>query len=289
LRTTLLFVIAAVALLNACNFFDTTAIKNKADNERKLKELQWALLIPPSSPSAVPTAAPPAPEPATATPEGGQPATVGAEPGAAPSTTEPPATSAATPAAVPAEPAPTETAGNSSEAVPGAPVDGTSGVAAVEHDPAKAVPTTVAVIAVVDTFTLVPASEDEDPIERARKLDLAQRRERVVRQELQNVLVANSMITVVQPNETQIAAARAEIGTTNSAALSNTMLPGLAETLGVQHVVTALCDLDGGEVNVVAQLAPDGTIVFQDTLIDWDVVLAVAKEAEAEAKAAAAK
>lgn len=148
-------------------------------------------------------------------------------------------------------------------------------------------PTTVAVIAVVDTFTETQATEGEDPAERAKKMDLAQRRERVVRQELQNVLVANNMITVVQPNEAQIAAARAEIGTTNSGALSNTMLPNLAETLGVKHVVTALIDLDGGEVNVVAQHAPDGTIVFQDTLINWDVVLAVAKEAAAEAAKAA--
>ena len=273
MRNLLILAVAAVALISACDLFDTTVAINQADNERKLKELQWALLIPSVSPPATPVSAQPPDthtesEVASNTP-GDEPAITGHED-----------ETHGTPSH---EPAPVAAAPQHEAAADG---HGDTAVMPVEHDPSKAVPTTVAVMAVVDSFTLLPAGEDEDPTERAKKLDLAQRRERVVRQQLQNVLVANSMITVVQPNESQIAAARAEIAATNSAALSNTMLPGLAETLGVQHVVTALCDLEGEEVNVVAQHAPDGTIVFQDTMIGWEVVLAVAKGAATEEEAA---
>jgi hypothetical protein len=296
MRNLLLLLVAAFALC-ACDYFDTATVKNKADNERKLKELQWALLVPSASPPAVPTAALSEPVPASAetTPAHSEDTPGGETPPSTEGETAPPGEPATPPAPPPAAPAPEQagtaashagTTGSGQESSAEHPA-GTE--VPIEHDPAKAQPTTVAVLAVVDSVSLLPAGEDEDPAERAKKLDLSQRRERVVRQELQNVLVSNSLITVVQPNEAQIAQARAEISATNSAALSNTMLPGLAETLGVQHVVTALVDLDGGEVNVVAQHAPDGTIVFQDTLIEWDVVLAVAKEAAAKAGEAPVK
>ena len=279
----IILTLICVTLVSACDYFDTTAIKNSADNERKLKDLQWALLIPADIPHTDAAAGHAGAE--------GQQVEAAHTPGTTPAT-ENTGHEAEQPTSTGSEA--TGTAGDHPLTLPQADTEhadtaaGHDGsTAPPERDESKAVPTTLAVLAVVDNFTLLPVSEDTDPAEQATKIDLAQRRERVVRQELQNVLVSNTMITVVQPNSEQITQAREEISSTNSAAISNSMLPGLAETLGVQHVVTALIDLEGHEVNVVAQHAPDGAIVFQDTLIDWEPVMEVAKGGSTDAEAGA--
>lgn len=141
-----------------------------------------------------------------------------------------------------------------------------------EEDKPAARPTTAAVLAVVDSFYLLEANEDTDLAEFAALSELADRRERVVRQELQKVLVNNTLISVMQPNEEQISAARAEVLAKNSAALSSTHVEELSTNLRVKHVVSALIDVDGTEVNVVAQTVPEGTIVFQETFYSWDIL-----------------
>ena len=132
--------------------------------------------------------------------------------------------------------------------------------------------TVVSVVAVVDTAAMVPAAKDAKPsADAATKEEAALRRERDVRQELNNVLVANTLMDVVQPDQSQIDKARQEIIATNSVPLSAALAAEIGTALKAQYLVCAMIDDDGKQVNVEAQQAVDGKVVFQDTLLNWSI------------------
>jgi len=144
--------------------------------------------------------------------------------------------------------------------------------------------TVVAVVAVVDTAAMVPVAKDAKPSEEAAaKEQAALGRERDVRQELNNVLVANKLMDVVQPDQAQIDKGRQEIIATNSTPLSAALASELGTALKAQYLVCAMIDEDGKQVDVEAQQTADGKVVFQDTLLNWSILKPAAVE-EAPAK-----
>jgi len=134
----------------------------------------------------------------------------------------------------------------------------------------------VAVVSVVDTTSIATTEEEPDP----ELLAAALRRERVVRQAVNNALVENKLINVVQPDETNTTKARDEIIAKNSAALSAPLTAEIGEEIGAAVIVCALIDNQGAEVNIVAQLATNGKLIYQDTIKDWEIV--TAEEADEE-------
>jgi hypothetical protein len=139
--------------------------------------------------------------------------------------------------------------------------------------------TVVSVVAVLDSAAMVPASKDTKPsADAAAKEEAALRRERDVRQELNNVLVANKLMNVIQPDQVQIDKARQEIIATNSAPLSAALAAEIGTALKAQYLVCALIDDDGKQVSVEAQQAADGKVVFQDTLLNWSICNPLAAE-----------
>lgn len=134
--------------------------------------------------------------------------------------------------------------------------------------------TVVAVVAVVDTAAMAALPEDgKVDEEAAANVAAAQSRERTVRQELNNVLVANTLIDVVQPEQPQIDAARHELIATNSAALSAPLALSTGTALNAVYLVCAIVDAEGAKVNLAAQQAEDGKVVYQGTLEDWSILL----------------
>lgn len=136
----------------------------------------------------------------------------------------------------------------------------------------------VAVVAVVDSGALVEdagqaAGGDTDN-------SAALRRERVVRHELNNSLVRNSLIDVVQPDQAVIELARSGIITANSAALSESLVGQIGELLNADAVVCAIVDLEGKEVSVAVQDINDGRLIYHETIADWQSTTAEAGEAE---------
>ena len=150
----------------------------------------------------------------------------------------------------------------------------------IEKSMGRSDTTQAAVLAIVDTSTIPTAGATEAEAEGASVAE-ALRRERIVRQELSNRLVSNRLIEVVQPTQTLIDQARAEITASNSAALSLETVKQSKDSLKTEYIVNALIDRDGAEVNVVAQRTTDGVVIFQETLLDWEVVTGPATE-EAE-------
>jgi hypothetical protein len=139
--------------------------------------------------------------------------------------------------------------------------------------------TVVSVVAVLDTAAMAPPSKDAKPsADAAAKAEAALRRERDVRQELNNVLVANTLMNVVQPDQAQIDKARQEIIATNSAPLSAALAGEIGAALKAQYLVCAMIDDDGKQVSVEAQQAADGKVVFQDTLLSWSICAPPAAE-----------
>jgi hypothetical protein len=135
----------------------------------------------------------------------------------------------------------------------------------------------VAVLAVVDSTALQAAAEEDE--EQAVAAVDALRRERIVRQAINSALVANALIDVVQPDQESTETARAEIIAKNSAALSTALAAQIGEQLGAAILVCAMIDRLGAEVNIVAQNAHDGKLVYQDTIKDWNVTAGSAEEA----------
>lgn len=139
--------------------------------------------------------------------------------------------------------------------------------------------TVVSVVAVIDTAAMAAPSKDAKPDPAAAdKAAAALRRERDVRQELNNVLVANKLMNVVQPDQAQIDKARQEISATNSAPLSAALAAEIGTALKAKYLVCAMIDDDGQQINVEAQQASDGKVVFQDTLLGWSIVQPPAEE-----------
>lgn len=134
-------------------------------------------------------------------------------------------------------------------------------------------PTTVAVVCVVDSYAMRTAEVEEEA-----QLE-AQARERLARQEVQACLVVNTLIDVVQPDEQAAAQARAEVVANNSAALSAATADQIGRALGVEFLISMLIDQEGAQVNIVAQRVADGKLVFQETLLDWPVLVGEAGEA----------
>lgn len=135
----------------------------------------------------------------------------------------------------------------------------------------------VAVLSVVDSSALASAESagSDQPLDSD-----ALRRERLVQQALSGALVTNSLIEVVQPDQASIDLARAEIIAINSAALSPPTAGQIGEQLGADVLVCALIDRQGAEVNIIAQRASDGKLLYQDTIKDWDVLAAPAETSE---------
>ncbi|MBN2083005.1 hypothetical protein JW859_12470 [bacterium] len=131
-------------------------------------------------------------------------------------------------------------------------------------------PNSVAVVSVVDTTSIPTGEEEPDP----ELLATALRRERVVRQAINNALVENKLINVVQPDEANTELARAEIIAKNSAALSTPLAAEIGQGIGAAVIVCALIDKQGAEVNIVAQLTVNGKLIYQDTIKDWEIVTA---------------
>ena len=144
--------------------------------------------------------------------------------------------------------------------------------------------TTASVLAVVDSSIMGQAAPDAKDEEAKAKYDEAQRRERVVRQELNNVLVNNTLIDVVQPGQAEIDKARAEIAANNSSALSIALALELGTALKADYLICALIDEDGKMVNIDAQQTADGKLAFQDTIENWPALIAPAAEEAAPAK-----
>jgi hypothetical protein len=139
---------------------------------------------------------------------------------------------------------------------------------------------TVAVVAVVDSYFLadVGAEEEAGTGDDAAAL----RRERLVRQELNNRLVQNSLIEVIHPAQDSVAKARDEIIAGNSAALHFDTTKEIGKALGADVLVCVLIDEAGDEVNVVAMQVPEGTLIYQDTIKHWDLLTEANEQAAEE-------
>jgi hypothetical protein len=139
-------------------------------------------------------------------------------------------------------------------------------------------PIPVAVLAVVDSTALEQAGETAGA---GQPLDTeAMRRERLVHQALSSALVNNALIEVIQPEQASLDQARGEMIAVNSAALSAPTAEQLGENLGAEILICALIDRNGAEVNVVAQRASDGKLVYHDTIKDWDILANPEQESE---------
>ncbi len=129
----------------------------------------------------------------------------------------------------------------------------------------------IAVLGIVDTATMKKPAEGEEADQTA--LDAAAKREREVRQGLNEVLVANTLIEVLQPSQEQQDQARAAIGTANSCTLDAKVALAAGTATMAEFVVNALIDDNGKQVNLAVQRASDGVVVFQDTLSDWAIAV----------------
>jgi hypothetical protein len=139
-------------------------------------------------------------------------------------------------------------------------------------------PIPVAVLAVVDSTALAQESETAAA---GQPLDSeALRRERLVHQALSSALVNNALIEVIQPEQASLDQARGEMIAVNSAALSAPTAEQLGEHLGADILICALIDREGAEVNVVAQRASDGKLVYHDTIKDWNILASPEEEGE---------
>lgn len=142
-------------------------------------------------------------------------------------------------------------------------------IAVEKYIPAKG-KAKVAVVAVVDTASLKKPAAGEEADQAA--LDTAAKRERDVRQGLNESLVRNTLLDVLQPSQEQQDKARAAVGAANTCALDAGLALELGQALGAEYLVGALIDDDGKQVAVAVQRVNDGSIVFQDTLVDWGIV-----------------
>jgi len=136
----------------------------------------------------------------------------------------------------------------------------------------------IAVLSVVDSSALTLNAEGSN-VDQPLDSD-ALRRERLVHQSISSALVTNALIEVIQPEQASLDKARSEIIAVNSAALSAPLAEELGQHLGAEILICALIDRGGAEVNIVAQRARDGKLVYHDTIKDWDVVAGPLTEEE---------
>lgn len=127
----------------------------------------------------------------------------------------------------------------------------------------------IAVLGVVDTAALKKPAEGEEADQAA--MDAAAKRERDVRQALNEALVENQLMEVVQPAQEHQDKARAAIAAANSGPLDAKLALEIGEAIDSEYLVDALIDDSGKQVNVAVQRASDGVVVFQDTIKDWVV------------------
>lgn len=151
---------------------------------------------------------------------------------------------------------------------------------AATDDAGQRVANTASVVAVVDSYFLADTAAEEEA--GAGEGTAALRRERLVRQELNNRLVENSLIEVIHPDQASVVRARDEIIAGNSAALHFNTTKEIGETLGVNVLVCVLIDEAGDEVNVVAMQVPEGKLVFQDTIKHWDLLIEAGEQTAEE-------
>lgn len=136
----------------------------------------------------------------------------------------------------------------------------------------------VAVGAVVDSSALSGSAEQPQGDEGVSADAL--RRERVVRHELNNSLVRNSLMNVVQPDQTAIDLARGGITSANSAALSESLIAQIKELVHAEILVCAVVDLEGKELSIAAQALDDGRLIYHETIADWKPLTAEDEAAE---------
>jgi hypothetical protein len=158
-------------------------------------------------------------------------------------------------------------------------IEESAAVADVGSEPPAA--NTVSVVAVVDSYFLADTAAEEEAD--TGEVAAALRRERLVRQELNNRLVENSLIEVIHPDQDSVTRARDEIIAGNSAALHFETAKEIGETLGVDVLACVLIDEAGGEVNVVAMQVPAGKLIYQDTIKHWDLLTEANEQAAEEA------
>lgn len=140
---------------------------------------------------------------------------------------------------------------------------------------------TVTVVAVVDSYFLADTAAEEEAD--TGEVAAALRRERLVRQELNNRLVENSLIEVIHPDQDSVTRARDEIIAGNSAALHFETAKEIGETLAVDVLACVLIDEAGDEVNVVAMQLPEGKLIYQDTINHWDLLIEANEQTAEEA------
>ena len=136
----------------------------------------------------------------------------------------------------------------------------------------------VAVGAVVDSSALGGSAEQPQGDEGVSADAL--RRERVVRHELNNSLVRNSLMNVVQPDQTAIDMARGGITSANSAALSESLIAQIKDLVHAEILVCAIVDLEGKELSIAAQALDDGRLLYHETIADWQPLTAEDDAAE---------
>jgi hypothetical protein len=129
----------------------------------------------------------------------------------------------------------------------------------------------MAVLGIVDTAAMKKPAEGEEVDQAA--LDSAAKREREVRQGLNEVLVANTLIEVLQPSQEQQDQARAAIVAANSCTLDAKVALAAGTATMAEYLVNAMIDETGKKVNLAVQRASDGVVVFQDTLSDWAIAV----------------
>ncbi len=149
----------------------------------------------------------------------------------------------------------------------GHPVDTATEESAAEQH--KMGTTSISVVAVVDSLLLIPAAEGEelDPAEQ----DAALRRERLVRTALGNNLYPNRFFQVIQPTQDQRDKIRLDIIATNGSSLAPQEAAAAGAEIGVDHLIWAIIEKNGEEVNVVAQRIDNGRVVYNETLSGWDI------------------
>lgn len=150
---------------------------------------------------------------------------------------------------------------------------------AVDHGDVVGLP--VVVVAVVDSHYLLQASE-EDEEAAATQINDAQRRERVVRGEIHNALVLNTLIMALPRDAENEALARQFIIDNNSEALSKELCMTVGESLGAEIIICVLIDEEGREVNVAAQVSATGEMIYQDVLKDWEPAVKAIEEEPVE-------
>jgi hypothetical protein len=128
----------------------------------------------------------------------------------------------------------------------------------------------VAVVAVVDTVALKQPAAGEEADQAV--LDAAAKRERDVRQGLNESLVRNTLLDVLQPSQQEQDKARAAVAAANTCALDAKLAAELGQAIGAEYLVGAMIDDEGRQVGVAVQRVSDGVVVFQDTLQEWSIV-----------------